>query len=108
MENISLNQTVSGSGSIGDIISFSIALPSTAKYVVELKGPTTVICGVYEGSITPGNGKLRVCGAAVKGTRTLNATNHTITIELKSSGVYGLLVRPWKFTDYFSSFKSTC
>lgn len=110
METIAVNQTVYGTIATGQNIQYSIKIPTAAKYVVQMGGTASVLFGIWEGSIAPGNGDLRVCGVARRGTRTLNADTHIIQVTGNSAGPFTLLVRPWNFGDYFTInfYGSTC
>lgn len=100
---ISTDTTVAGSVNAGDEVDFTVAIPSNAKYVLELGGTATVRVGIFEGSAAIGaNGKLSVCGVSARGTRILNATGHYIRLQALSAGAYSIKLRPWSFTDYFT------
>jgi hypothetical protein len=108
--NIAVNQVVSGTIATGQVIEYTITIPTSAKYVVQMGGTANVLFGIWEGSIAPGNGDLRVCGVARRGTRELNADAHVIQLTGNSAGTFTMEVRPWSFLDYFTInfYKSTC
>lgn len=110
MSTISINSLVSDMIDPGQIIEYDLTIPTEAKYTVEMGGTASVLWGIWQGSVSPGNGKLRICGIARRGCRILAAGPHVIQVTGKTVGPFMFTVRPWSFWDYFTinSYKSTC
>jgi hypothetical protein len=110
MTAITVSQVVSATITKGQVLEYAITMPSAAKYVVEMGGTASVLFGIWEGSVAPGNGDLRVCGVARRGVRMLAADAHIIQVTGKTAGPFTMNVRPWTFLDYFTInfYKSTC
>lgn len=110
MTPISVNALVSDTIAPGQVLEYSLTIPAGAKYTVELGGTASVLWGIWQGSVAPGNGKLRICGVARRGCRILAAAPHVIQVTGNTAGPFTFTVRPWSFWDYFTinSYKSTC
>lgn len=95
---------------------FQLVLGRGGKYVVEVHGAGIVDVGVYgpfgvSEPLEPGrNGRLRVCGAEVRGCRVLGPGEYLVRATRMTSDAASLLVRHWRLTDYFTifSYRSTC
>ena len=110
MSQVAFNSLVSDSVALGEVKTYEITIPKSAKYVVELAGPANTLFGIWKGSVSPANGMLRICGVGKRGTRTLDAGPHVIQVTGNTAGAFTFKVRPWSFSDYVTIgfYKSSC
>lgn len=108
--DVTVNQTVSGTVTKGQMIEYDIAIPTAAKYTVETGGTASILWGIWEGAVQPSDGDLRICGVGKRGCRELKADAHIIRVTGNTAGTFTFLIRAWSFWDYFTInfYKSSC